>query len=177
MKTHRIRRALGHVGIAVAVVAGTLATLGEPAPAYPTNPKPRYAVVATQYLCDRVAGGLTVIYQTTGCFLDDSVDYTLFRWDDGGWAVKIELHTGSGMVAKVEFHPYDELLWVYDTRDDGDTVYVDVVVDYRSLGLYRGPANGAATFDLDIAEGKGVFLHVYDDNERTDLIFETWGIA
>jgi hypothetical protein len=101
----------------------------------------------------------------------------LFRWDAGGIAVKIELHTSSGMVAKVEFHPYDEVLWVYDTRDDGDTVYVDVLVDYRSLGLFRGPANGAATFDFDIAEGKGVFLHVYDDNERTDLIFDTWGVA
>jgi hypothetical protein len=177
MGDRRVHQLLSRIAVTLAVAAGSLATFGGPASAYSPNPSARYAKVETQNLCNRVAGTLTVIYQTNGCFLDDSVDYTLFRWDAGGWGVKIELRTSSGLVAKVEFHPYDEILWVYDTRDDGDTIYVDVVVDWQSIGLYRGPANGAASFNLNIAEGKGVFLDVWDDNERTDLIFSTWGIA
>lgn len=37
------------------------------------------------------------------------------------------------MVGKVEFHPKDELVWVYDTKANNDALYVTVT--YWDYGL------------------------------------------
>jgi len=104
-----------------------------------------YARVDTSN-CARLSGDLPVIAFSNGCQLDDSVDGTFFEKDVGGIAVKLELHDDNGMVAKVEFHPLGEKLWVYDTRNDSDTVYVQVCQEEGGPGstcFFIGPAHSA----------------------------------
>ncbi|MFB6550429.1 hypothetical protein [Streptomyces sp. NPDC056405] len=49
----------------------------------------------------------------------------------------MELNDAGWFIGKVEFHPDDEKLWVYDTRNDGDTFYV--AVGYSSgITVYDG---------------------------------------
>jgi hypothetical protein len=83
------------------------------------------------------------------------------------------------MVAKVEFHPYDELLWVYDTRNDGDGVYVEPCAgDIRhcdSLGFYGAPGTSDPidhrVVNFDLAEGTLVHIWgIFDNADGTGFI-------
>ena len=67
-----------------------------------------------------------VVDEGSTCFHDDWWDYTRWTEDNGGVGVKIELWLSGNMIGKVEWHPYGEHLWVYDTRNDSDTFYVEV---------------------------------------------------
>ncbi|MFC7612408.1 hypothetical protein ACFQV2_00695 [Actinokineospora soli] len=137
----------------------------------------RYAVVDTDN-CARLAGSLSVSAQGDYCVLNDSADDTFFHKDPGGVAIKVEEHDSNGMVAKQEFHPYGETLWVYDTRNDGDTVYTDVYAN-GFYGPYAPPGTSNtidfAKVNLDFPEGRSIRLDVYDDAGPADLITSVGG--
>ncbi|WCN05081.1 hypothetical protein [Streptomyces sp. M92] len=136
----------------------------------------------------------TVSYRDTDncpCTLTDPIDNTYFKWDPNGYATKVELRgtsTNPGSappyLGKVEFHPYDEKLWIYDTRNDGDTFYVRIT--YRTsvdkavtLGSYSAGGTSATVdtkvYDLDIPEGEHLNIWVYDDANGNDQIITAIG--
>jgi hypothetical protein len=170
---------------ASAVVATSLLVLPAPAQAYGTLTV-KYAVVDTDN-CERIRGNLPVVAQSGGCFLDDSADNTFFVKDPGGVALKIELHDGSGMVAKQEFHPYGEHLFVYDTRNDGDTVYCMLWINGFPdnpwpENRFSPPGTNAVIdyndFNLSYDEGTDVEIWAVDtftDNNPTDIVFKLGG--
>jgi hypothetical protein len=139
----------------------------------------RWAWVDTDN-CARIGGTLPIQTFPNGCALDDSWDGTFFQKDPGGEAIKLELRDGNGLVAKVEWHPYGEQLWVYDTRSDGDTVYVDFYCDSDDpddSGVFRA-TNPPTIKNFEIPEGVFCTFDVYDDNALTDLIaVAPWGVS
>lgn len=159
---------------------GITAFAAAPANAYGTL-SIRYALVDTG-TCARLAGNLTVVDQGNGCFLNDSVDDTFFEKDAGGVAVKFELRDGAGLVSKVEFHPYGEKLWVYDTRNDGDTVYAQTQWgDYPRFAV-GAPGTDATidqtVFDDECPDGQSYVVRLYDGvdgNWGTDYITQQIG--
>lgn len=161
-------------------VLGSLVVAPTPAHAYCCLTV-KYAVVDTDN-CARLEGTLPVTRVTGGCMLYDSADDTFFETDAGGKAVKIEMYDSSGMVAKVEFHPNGEKLWVYDTRNDGDTVYV--YLDYANGATY-GPFSAKGTddvidhevFDFDWTEGNWYGVDVNDSASVYDNIAYARGVA
>ncbi|WP_328469434.1 hypothetical protein OHA21_01835 [Actinoplanes sp. NBC_00393] len=164
-----MRRFLAVAGL---VLASTL--VASPAQAY-SNLSYRAAVVDTDD-CWRASGVLTVVRESNGCRLADSADGTLFRFDAGGIAIKVEIRDGSGLVGKAEFHPYGEKFWFYDTRNDGDTVYYELCTGYRDVcyGTYQAPGTNNAidygTREFSFAEGTRISVSVYYDHTRTKLI-------
>jgi hypothetical protein len=168
-------RLIGSALLSFALVAATL-VVAAPAQAY-GELTVRYALVNTDS-CARVAGSLSVTRQGDYCVLSDSADGTYFRRDVGGVGMKVELHDRNGMVAKQEFHPYGEVLWVYDTRNDDDTVYT-----WLHSTIWHGPyaPTGTSavidkqTINLSLAENSPVILQVYDDQAATDFIFSLSG--
>ncbi|MFJ6464151.1 hypothetical protein ACIQM0_24500 [Streptomyces sp. NPDC091387] len=150
----------------MALLAGALAATAAPAQAYSPNP-----TVKTYY---RDTGKCPC----SGGTLGDPFDGTYFQRDPGGYAVKMELSAGDWFIGKVEFHPNDEKLYVYDTRNDGDTFYVHVQYSYKgsthNLGTHSAPGTSAVVdrgiWDFDIPEGAYVDITVYDGAGMTDYI-------
>ena len=100
-----------------------------------------------------------------GCYLGDSADGTEFRWDSGGKAAKLEVFKGSKMVGKVEFHPYSEHLWVYDTAADNDTIYVTRKggkAIYKATDGKSGPGYKYHDYNLSGTDGKTYTYYVWD---------------
>jgi hypothetical protein len=172
-------RSVAHLAIAALLLATALVVTGTPASAYgPLNI--RFATVATTTSahCARVAGttgsqALAIIEQSNGCRLNDPFDDTVFLWDTGGEAMKVEFRNAGAYVAKFEFHPADETLWIYDTANDGDTIYVLVNIADSSGEPQDaiGPLGVTGTSavvdlrveDLAIPEGWQVLFHFFDD--------------
>jgi hypothetical protein len=167
---------IGRIGAAAGVMTlAALITGAGPVQAYDPDPEARSAYVVTPS-CS-ATGELDVDEITdTYCILNDSWDRTLFNRNDSGRALKIQLHKGSAMVGKIEFHPLGEELWVYDTSNDGDTFYVTVCVladtgqCRNRQGPYRGPVNGSQVVDLAYEEGTNLRFTLWDDDELTDQI-------
>ncbi|AWT46031.1 MULTISPECIES: hypothetical protein [Streptomyces] len=160
--TRRLTGLLAAAAGAVALLAGTTA----PAQAYSPNP------AFSKYYYD------TDSCPCSGGNLTDPFDNTYFAYDAGGLAVKMELVSGGAFVGKVEFHPNDEKLWVYDTRNDGDSFYVTIGYasggTYHSLGTVSPPGTDEVVDltvkDYDIPDGASVDISVYDDAGPSDLI-------
>jgi hypothetical protein len=165
----RLRRAL----VGGAVAGALLLATGAPANAY--NPDP-VAHKSHRHTSD------------CPCVLPDPIDRTIFEHDPGGVGLKIVFTTAGSdwPVGKIEFHPLDEKLWVYDSRNDGDSLYVTLRY-YRSdgkpirLGTFTAPATSKAVdnavFDLSIPEGTLVTIQVFDDADLTDWIVTGEGRA
>ena len=123
-------------------------------------------------------------YDTDNCPCTNSsgLDYTGFQHDAGGTALKLVVKNNGTAVAQVEFHPSDEVLYIYDGANDGDTIYV------RAQWWEDGSTPDDATYwvsgtsdeldmnkvqldgDDDIDENTNVFIKLYDDRELTDPI-------
>lgn len=166
----RTRRHLMAGIVAILAMVGSVLVFPNSAQAYNPNPTVRWAQVDTDN-CHRIAGNLTVTAQSDGCRLNDSFDGTFFRKDPNGVAIKIELYVGSTLVAKSEFHPYGEVLWVYDTRDDSDTIYTTLQVRETGpfYGPWRGPVNGGDLYNLDIDDGSTVTMALNDNKDLNNL--------
>ncbi|MCX3060254.1 hypothetical protein [Streptomyces beihaiensis] len=157
------RRLAGLLTAASAALAALVGTAAAPAQAYSPDPDVKAIYRDTDY-CP--------------CSLSDPFDGTYFAHDAGGYAVKLELRENGWYVGKVEFHPYGEKLWVYDTKNDGDTFYVHVTYSYdgttHNLGTYHAPGTSAVVDktvkDFSIPEGAYVDISVYDDSALTDYI-------
>lgn len=165
----RLAATLAGIGLTGAAL---FATAG-PAQAYSPNPVPyNYSYDADNCPC-------------SGGSLTDPFDGTYFAHDAGGRANKTEIYSDGWFIGKVEFHPNDEKLWIYDTRNDGDTFYVKA--EYRSggvthsLGTFSAPGTSAVVDytvkDLDLPEGAGVILWLYDDEGGSDYFGSGSGIA
>jgi hypothetical protein len=181
MHRHLLRAAL-----AGAVVLASTLPFSTPAEAYSPDPTSSFAEVYTTSGggCYRVEGTLTVSVRSTGCWLGDSVDGTIFRWDDGAFACKIEFRVNGALIAKFEFHPFDEQLWLYDTRNDGDTIYVVARTLWQGVWTMRGPFQPPGTSAVidtdviqldttgtgDVPEGALVYLRFYDDSQMNDPV-------
>ncbi|MBC9727127.1 hypothetical protein [Streptomyces sp. TRM68367] len=158
----RIMGLLAGAGLAVGALIGTAA----PAQAYSPNPD------FNKYYRD------TDNCPCSGGTLADPFDGTTFAKDAGGYAVKMELVDDGWFVGKVEFHPNDEKLWIYDTKNDGDTYFVSVGYfsggSYHDLGTFSPPGTSAVVDkrikDFDIPEGASVDISVYDASGHSDLI-------
>ncbi|MFC8868886.1 hypothetical protein ACFUAC_14665 [Streptomyces sp. NPDC057148] len=148
------------------LAAGALFATAAPAQAYSPDPS-----VSTYYrdtgTCPCSGGSLT-----------DPFDNTYFAHDAGGWAVKMELSDAGWFVGKVEFHPSDEKLWIYDTKNDGDTFYVSVAYSHNgsrhNLGTFSAPGTSdvvdLTVKDFSIPDGAYVDITLYDDSGRSDFI-------
>lgn len=161
----RVRNRMAGAAAGVALATGALlAATALPAQAYDPNPTAKKIEQPTD---------------NCPCSFSDPFDGTRFAQEDGGVAVKIELRDSSGSyVGKTEFHPYGDKLWVYDTKNDGDSIYTNVwwfdssghLQDY----LYTAPGTDAVldyrVVSLDIPEGTTVYLDIYDDPGKTDRI-------
>lgn len=118
--------------------------------------------------------------RTNGCYHDDTgfSDYTLLKWDDGGTGLKVELHyPGRGQVAKVEFHPYDEILFIYDQYSDSDGIYVTLCTPdpntpdcYTARGPYASSNLVNLRIDMALPDGNSYILRIWDGSGLTDLI-------
>lgn len=163
-------------GLAAGTAIATAALFGGAAPAQAYSPNP----------------SATISYRDTDncpCSLSDPFDGTYFQYDAGGKAVKIALYADGWFIGKVEFHPYGEKLWVYDTKNDGDTYYVHVAVDNHDghgltgWNVYAPPGTSNVvdysvySLGSNVAEGADIRIRVYDDSGLTDLITTAWGVA
>lgn len=109
--------------------------------------------------------------QTSDCWceLPDEWDGTYFQKDVGGEAAKMRMYTKDDKLAgKVEFHPYGEQVYVYDTLANSDAWYVTLSwYDKNGKKRYASidpPAGGEYTYrDLNIPDGKTVTIKIYDD--------------
>ncbi|MCW6003419.1 hypothetical protein K1W54_02310 [Micromonospora sp. CPCC 205371] len=180
-----LRLVLASAGAAAGLVASLLTAAG-PARAYSPNPGAAPARLAPD-TWPRPKGPLPAVRRDAACFLDDEIDYTLFQYDADAVAVKIEMHVGGSMVGKVEFHPYDEVFWIYDTRDDGDAIYVTVCritnPDNPLCQAEEGPwtaggddAVDVSIIDRDYPDGQAIRISVWDNENATDLIGRYGGI-
>ena len=144
-----------------------------------------YADVVDLTNCSEQTGDFNFYHYGGGCRHDDPVDYTYFRPNSFGKGLKVELYAGaprgSGgeLVAKVEFHPYDELLWIYDTKNDSDTIYVrlywwkpDGSFGFTSGLRAPGTSNpiDIRVVDLSYPEGTDIRVRVYDDAGLDEML-------
>lgn len=104
------------------------------------------------------------------CYLDDDHDGTYFEKDIGGRAYKGQIFSKGELVGKVEFHPQGEKLWLYDTKANGDALYVKIA--WPGRGHYYKVPSGHMVRDLDIPEGTHVTITVWDDGFHKGLITE-----
>ncbi|MGW1292452.1 hypothetical protein [Streptomyces sp. NPDC002533] len=118
------------------------------------------------------------------CRFSDRIDGTYFQKDVGGVGAKAVYGNASGYeIAKVEFHPYDEIVYMYDVSNDGDGLYYKVSYegDGGKWGLYTPPGTSNAwdikKVNLDIPEGRVVTITVYDDKAMKKKVGEISGRA
>jgi hypothetical protein len=195
---HDLWRRLAAFGAALGLAVTVLVVTAEPASAYGSL-NMRYAVVNTTSTanCARLPNGgtLPITKRSNGCWLNDPIDGTIFLWDAGGEANKTEFRNGGALIAKFEFHPNDEKLWIYDTAEDGDTLYVlvflqDTTGEIRgNLGPYTAPSTGAVVeyrvVDLswngtnDVPEGWTLTLWFCDDANcsNNEIVGQGWAVA
>ncbi|MHC0431416.1 hypothetical protein ACX6XY_14650 [Streptomyces sp. O3] len=128
-------------------------------------------------------------YQWTSvckCVWEDPFDNTYFQKDDGGKGFKIPVWdtkkpAPSNYLGKVEFHPYGEKLWLYDTANDGDTYYARINFTrngkWQRAQTLHPPGTGSKVdkrvFDFDIPEGEKFTLRLYDDSGLKDRMTST----
>ncbi|QDP96174.1 hypothetical protein FOE78_09900 [Microlunatus elymi] len=161
--SRRVARRIATAAVGTGLVAGSVLALTSPAQAYSPNPDVNTIRLSTN----------------SSHQLDDPVDGTYFKKDTGGTAVKIELRHQGKYVGKIEFHPYGELLYIYDTRADGDSFYVKVQSPHAEM-LRLNPmmgSNGLLVKNLSYGEGDPVYLTVYDSTYDRDQIAVATGIA
>lgn len=112
------------------------------------------------------------------CRVDYVVDgralHSWFEPDANSRAVAVRLWNGSQLIGFVEFHPYGEILYVVDTENDGDAIYVEVWVenpdninDPDLLGVFTPKGTSEVVdvgrFNFNIADGRGVDLIIIDE--------------
>lgn len=181
MQKNNRRRLAAALSTTALTVTASLTFAASPAHAYGSEIWTEWAGVDTSD-CTRSGGTLWVIAETDRCKLPDSADGTYFYKDAGGSATKIVVQDSNGMVGKVEFHPSGEKLYVYDTRNDGDTIYVKLCTySGACYGPYTAPGTSTVieyrVIDLNIAEGEHMTITVYDDSAGTDRITYRGGTA
>lgn len=175
------------MGSAVAIITMVSWVFVAPSPAQAYGDELGFQSAAVNtWSCNTIWGGFTgySIYETGGvCYNGDEVDGTWWTPDRGGNGIKIVLRdyrsNNNQMLGKVEWHPHGEHLWLYDTKNDGDTFYVCVSFTNDWAGAcLRPPGTSAAIdyrdFNFDRPEGLGVTIKVYDDQNQTDLITATY---
>jgi hypothetical protein len=187
MRRTHIGRLFSTAGVTLVVLAALLVG-ARPALAmdYPSSLDINWIRVSTDN-CQRLAGEGSFRIERWGddCVLRDDGDDTMFLHDDGGVALKVELYVGGDLVGKIEFHPYGEVFWFYDTASDGETFYVDVcwesgttcVPDLNDEQARNNPPN---TKNRVYPEGARVVVNVYDDPGDVDghsHLLTSFGIA
>jgi hypothetical protein len=149
-----LRRTIAGAIVSLGLVASSLAFAG-----------PAQAYVADDLSPTEIRRDTT----TCPCSYPDPADGTFFEQDAGGMAIKVEWrYPGRGLVAKAEWHPYDEILYVYDTENDDDTIYVRLynATTGTSHGPYKSPGSGVEVeytrVNLSFDEGDIIILDFYD---------------
>ncbi|QDP96173.1 hypothetical protein FOE78_09895 [Microlunatus elymi] len=171
MKNRTLGRRVAAAVTGAALVAGSVISMTAPAQAYNPDPSVKSIKVNTS---------------GCGCRLNDPFDDTYFEKDAGGTGLKMELRKDGWYVGKVEFHPADEILYFYDTRNDGDGYYGILrwfnTDNNRWVTIYFAPPSTSKVVDqdhynLDIPEGKKVYIELYDNSSRTDFIKSATAVA
>lgn len=157
------RRTVASLASAASAAIAFTAMAVTPATAYSPNPW--------------IIGKNSAQTQYCPCQFPDKIDGTYFQKDDGGVGAKEVYGNSAGHpLAKAEFHPHGEILWLYDVSNDGDGLYYKVSYegDGGRYGLYTPPGTSNAwdirKVNLDIPEGRRVTITVYDDRAMTDKV-------
>jgi hypothetical protein len=176
------------VTAALAVLAIGMPTMlagASTASAYSTRLIVTHAWVYTDN-CQTI-GDLSITYwasidpDTGECLLPDSADGTVFGRQNLGKAVKVVVSDNLGMLAKLEFHPYGDKAWLYDTRNDGDGIYFQAYIRLPNTDTwvkrlpYTGVPGTSAAIDhvvipLDLPEGTEISWSISDDAAGTHPI-------
>lgn len=135
--------------------------------------------------CTVLEGTLQIAYDgrcRVDYVVDDRVLRSWFQPDVNSRAVAVRIWSGSQLVGFVEFHPYDEILYVVDTENDGDAIYVELLVNAEDPheAELLGPFTPVGTsevvdvgrFNRNFPDGQSVQISIYDDAAGNDLI---WG--
>lgn len=179
------RRSVSRCLIAGLVVAACSFAAAGQAHAYPNASLIIHVAEFDTSTCTLLFGDIDVFTNTNGeCQTKgdpDPLGSTIFTKDIGGVGVKMEVFDSKGMVWKAEFHPFGEHLKIFDTRDDGDTIYAQVFLPDGTQKTFSAPGTNAtidkSDFNLDLPEGTDVFIEFTDDAAGTDLIFFDDGTA
>lgn len=163
------------------VVAGSIVAGTGTAHAYEGDPDAyNWALVDTGN-CERLSGYFEVVHAGSYCWVDDELDGTNLVRDPGGLGINFTMWFEGHIEPhfKVEWHPYGEHLWVYDAENDADTVYVELLVNGASQGLFSAPGTSAwldyRDYDLSFAEGADIAFRFWDNSNGTDRILSTLG--
>ena len=111
------------------------------------------------------------------CWLGDEYDGTYFKHDAGGEAVKVRIYSGESLVGKMEFHPYGEKFWVYDTKANGDAIYYRIKWGDEAHNVIVPSGKRVASFDYNIPDGSKVKISAYDSTSHENLIKRAYGHA
>jgi hypothetical protein len=185
-KAPRRRLAVGGVIASITMLMSVFVS-PSPAQAYDNNDLKVFSDVVLTTNCSDGGGGYDGWYWQDGyCWNDDGLDGTWFVPQPDGKGMKITIYdrpdfSVRGLLGKVEWHPHGEHLWVYDTRNDSDTFYVELIIrDPRRpsppyyVGAFGAPGTSAKIdighHNLDLPEGFSVSIGVYDDSNHTDRI-------
>ena len=109
------------------------------------------------------------------CYLGDEYDGTYFRHDSGGYAAKDRIYSHGDLVGKMEFHPYGEKFWIYDTKANNDAIWYKI--DWKGGDWVGKVPSGRHSLmvDVDIPEGRDVTIEAYDDIADTGVPYNRLG--
>lgn len=166
MKKQQMGRRIAAAIAGLGITAGAVAGAAVPAQAYSPDPKTKVYQVSTSKAWSH----------------SDVIDGTYFHKDKGGKGIKIELRKDGDYLGKIEFHPYDEVLYFYDNKNDDDTYYVRFGYYERSIKdyIYTNYTPGdhkMKRYNRDLPEGRSVVVSVYDDKQMKDHIVSASGIS
>lgn len=114
------------------------------------------------------------------CYLWDEYDWTHFKHDAGGKGARARFYSGSQLFGKMEFHPRNEEIWLYDTLPNNDAIYFQIQVGEHWGPVFRIPSGQRhMVAGYNIEENQYVTIHAYDsldsDGEGKDLITSITG--
>ncbi len=125
--------------------------------------------------------GVTYQWRDTSdcpCYLGDEYDGTYFAHDPGSAeGAKARIYSKGQLVGKMEFHPYGEKFWVYDTKANGDAIYYRIKWGSQAHNVIVPSGKRVASFNYSIPEGTKVLIEAYDNPGHKNRMAHAYAYA